>query len=516
MVSEMIILTKNPGDYNLPFPTWYENQRTMAERATNLEQGQVLFIESPTGAGKSASPMLVSYHRPGTTVCVATRDLQEQYADSFDDVAIVWGQAHYPCVNEPRLQEFQDAYGYTPTREDCPYRKPKDCPVYDKCPYEQSKIIALQSRAKVGNYAYMYYTNWWRGDNVNDLFCDEAHRLPRVLSDLISLEIAERTRVYYGLSQFPCISGGTRYAYRKIAAWANVGAKSLHPNAQKDPKRRLRVKRMRLKLKSLAESLITANPGTWYVASGQALGKLLAKPVHPGHYARKILDPGARSITLMSATIGDPGLLAEELGLSQDFEFLTLPHIFPKEHRPIIWMSESPRIRASTTNAEYKHQAAIIAKILNSHKGQKGLLHTVSWRHTKLLAELLSKNGCGSRLYIPEGERLQAIERFKQADTDLVALTPSWHEGLNFPDDEARFAIIAKINYLSLGDQVVKLRLHSPGGNKWYRWQAALGVVQSAGRIVRHRDDWGITYIVDSEWPRVAKYAPAWFEVEEA
>lgn len=511
----MITLTENPADYNLPFPTWYENQRTMVERAASLEQG-VLFIEAPTGTGKSSAPMLVSHFRPGTTICVATRDLQEQYADSFDDVAIVWGQSHYPCVNEPRVQEFQDSYGYTPTREDCSYRKPKDCPVYDQCPYEQSKVIALHSRAKVSNYAYAYYTKWWRGDNVNDLFCDEAHRLPRVLSDLISLEVAEKTRAYYGLPQFPCISGGTKYAYKQIASWAANGADSLHPNSLKDPKRRLRMKRIKLKLKSLAESLGSANPGTWYVASGQALGKLLAKPVHPGRYARKILDPDARSLTLMSATIGDPGLLAEELGLSQDFEFLTLPHIFPKKNRPVLWMSESPRIRARTTSAEYKHQAAIIAKILHQHRGQRGIIHTVSWRHVKILAGLLSKNGCGDRLYIPEGERLQAIERFKNADTDLVALTPSWHEGLNFPDDEARFAVIAKVPYLSLGDQVVKLRLHSPGGNKWYRWQACLGVVQSAGRIVRHRDDWGVTYIVDAEWPKVAKYAPAWFEVEEA
>lgn len=510
----MITLTENPNDYNLPFPDWYENQRTMAERAVNLEQGQVLFLEAPTGGGKSGTPALVSHFRPGTTVCVATRDLQEQYADSFDDVAIVWGQSHYPCVYEPRVQEFQDSYDYTPTREDCSYRKPKDCPVYDSCPYEQSKVIALHSRAKVGNYAYMYYTNWWRGANVNDLFCDEAHRLPRVLSDLISLEVAERTRVYFNLPQFPCISGGTVYAYKQIATWAAGGAESLHPESIKDPKRRLRVKSMRFKLKALAESLGNANPGTWYVAAGQALGKLVAKPVHPGKYARRILDPDARSITLMSATIGDPTLLAEELGLSQDFEFLTLPHIFPKEHRPVIWLSDSPRIRASTTSAEYKRQATMIAKIMNSHRGQRGIIHVVSWKHAKLLAGLLSKNGCAERLYIPEGERLQAIEKFKAAKTDLVALTPSWHEGLNFPDDEARFAVIAKVPYLSLADQVVKLRLHSPGGNKWYRWQAALGVVQSAGRVVRHKDDWAVCYIVDGEWSRVSRFAPAWFETE--
>jgi len=509
-----ITLTENPGDYNLPYPTWFENQRVMAERALNLDPGQVLFIEAPTGVGKMANPAVTSHFRPGATTCVATRDLQSQYSDTFPDMAIVWGQSHYPCVSPTRVQEFQDAYGYSPTREDCSYRKPKDCPEYSQCPYERSKIIALSSRAKVGNYAYMYYTKWWRGDNVNDLFCDEAHRLPETLSGLISLEVAESTRTYHRLPQFPCIGGGTKYAYKQIASWAAEGAESLRPNAQKDPKRRLRVKHMKFKLKSLTESLGAANPGTWYVASGQALGKLLAKPVYPGKYSRRILDPDARSITLMSATIGDPNLLAEELGLSQDFEFLTLPHIFPKENRVIIWVKDGPKISAKSGTRDYKAQAQIIAGIIRQHSGQRGLIHVASWHHTKRLANLLSNNGLADRIYVPEGERLQAIEKFKNSGEDTVAISPSWGEGLNFPDDEARFAIIAKIPFLNLGDPVVKLRLHSPGGNKWYRWQACLGVVQRAGRTVRHAKDWSCTYIVDALWSQVQSYAPAWFEWE--
>jgi len=270
---------------------------------------------------------------------------------------------------------------------------------------------------------------------------------------------------------------------------------------------------MRLKLESLVRMLDRAEPGTWYVASGQSVGKLLAKPIFPGRYAKTILDENARSITLMSATIGDPALLAEELGLTQDFEFLSLPHIFPKENRVIIWVKESPRLSRKSTADDYKAQAEIIARILNSHRGQKGLIHTVSWKHTELLKDLLGRTH-GHRLYVPKGEeRVKAVERFKNSNGDTVVISPSWYEGLNFPDDEARFAIIAKVPYLSLADPVIKLRLKSKGGNRWYRWQAALRIVQAAGRIVRHRNDWGITYICDSEWSRVSKFAPEWFEV---
>jgi len=511
----MITLTENPTDYNLPYPSWYENQRGMVEKTVNLSPGQVLILEAPTGVGKSGAPLTVSYHRPGTTVCVATRDLQQQYADISELVKVAWGQEHYPCVNEEHITQFARAYNESPTRADCPFRRgAKDCSIGAQCPYEQSKIQALEAQAKVLNYALAFYTKWWR-PYTNDLFCDEAHRLPGILSSLVSLEVANRTRKWYDLPDFPYASGGTSYAYGQIQSWAKKGARHLksHEGAVGGPKMKLRVRRMRLKLEGLVRMLDKAEPGTWYVASGQSVGKLMAKPIFPGRYAKTILDENARSITLMSATIGDPALLAEELGLAQDFEFLSLPHIFPKENRVIIWVKESPRLSRKSTADDYRAQAEIIARILNSHRGQKGLIHTVSWKHTELLKDLLGRTH-GHRLYVPKGEeRVKAVERFKNSNGDTVVISPSWYEGLNFPDDEARFAIIAKVPYLSLADPVVKLRLKSKGGGRWYRWQAALRIVQAAGRVVRHRDDWAVCYICDSEWPRVAKYTPQWFEV---
>lgn len=514
----MIHLTENPSDYNLPYSEWYENQRGMVERAVGLNPGQVLILEAPTGTGKSGTPLTVSYHRPGTTVCVATRDLQQQYANTFgisdDFVAVAWGQAHYPCVHQEHVAQFTEAYDEPPTRADCPYKRgAKDCPVGTRCPYEQSKAAALRAQTKVLNYALAFYTKWWR-PHTNDLFCDEAHRLPGILSSLVSLEIANRTRKWYDLPDFPYTSGGTSYAYGQIQSWAATGAEHLVAleRTTQEPKKKLSVRRMRLKLESLVKMLDKAEPGTWYVASGQSAGKLIAKPIFPGRYAKSILDGNARSITLMSATIGDPALLAEELGLTQGFEFLSLPHIFPKENRVVIWIKGAPKLSRKSTESDYKAQAEIIARILNSHRGQRGLIHTASWKHVEILKDLLGRT-FGHRLFIPKGERIKAVERFKNSNGDTVVISPSWYEGLNFPDDEARFAIIAKVPYLSLADPVVKLRLKSKGGGRWYRWQAALRIVQAAGRIVRHRSDWGIVYICDSEWPKVAKYVPKWFEV---
>jgi len=507
-------LAENPRTYGLDSDSWWPNQQSMIEPAIDLEPGRTLIIEAPTGTGKSFAPATVSYFRPGTTVLCSTRDLQAQYRDSFPDFAVVWGQEHYPCLLEKKIEEYGRAYGEQPTRADCMFRKPGQCPRYDECPYESAKRRALTARAKVLNYAYAFYTNWWR-ESPNDLFCDEAHRVSAVLSGLVSVEIADSTRRYWGFSDFPFVSGSTPFAYKRVGAWAAKAASTLDSETElSDPRRSLRARRLQLKLEHLANSLYRAQEGDWFVASGQALGKLLAKPVVPGKYAKQIVDDGARTVTLMSATIGDPEILAGELELDHNYEFITLPHIFPPENRVVIWVKDSPKLSYKSEPKDYAEQARIIGKILESHKGQKGLIHTVSWSHTKLLAGLLSRNGHSARLYVPEGERVDAIEKFKASPDDLVALSPSWHEGLNFPDDEARFAIIAKIPFLSLGDPVVKLRLKRKDGTKWYQWQASLKVVQAAGRIVRHAQDWGVVYICDSQWPRVARFAPKWFEVE--
>lgn len=514
-------LSDNPADYGLPadkFPGWWPNQKRMLHASVNLEGGKLLVCESPTGSGKSLLPAVVSSFRPGVTGVVVTRDLQEQYEASFPGFAIVWGRRHYPCILPSRISQFMEAYDEAPTREDCPYNRPKDCPVISDCPYEQAKVKAMGARARVLNCAYAFFTNWWRrgpDGEGGDLFCDEAHRLPEVLAGLISVEVSDRRRKWYSLPNFPLTSGGSLRAIKEVLDWLRRAEAMLDSHFTGDERQKLQLKNFRRELKDLRDSLQVAEPGTWFVSSGMKLGRLEARPVLPGKYASRILDSHARSIVLMSATIGDPAVLLAELGMEdREYQFLTLPHIFKPENRPIIWLKKSPKMSYKSGPGIYKQQAGIIADLLRQHAGHRGLIHTASWRHAETLMRLLSTNGLASRLYLPRGiERIEAIERFKNSPEGTVAISPSWSEGLNFPDDEARFGIHAKVPFLSLADPVVKLRLESKGGRQWYEWNAALGVVQACGRIVRHQSDWGVNYICDSNWERVAKYAPKWFEV---
>jgi Rad3-related DNA helicase len=87
------------------------------------------------------------------------------------------------------------------------------------------------------------------------------------------------------------------------------------------------------------------------------------------------------------------------------------------------------------------------------------------------------------------------------------------HEGLDLKDDLGRFQIICKVPYPSIKDpQIAKRKEES---SDYYAWLTATKLVQQYGRIVRHVDDYGITYILDSDFKFFAYHngemLPDWF-----
>lgn len=506
-----IKLTNNPRDYGLPFTEWKPHQKTMCEMAVNLPKGGALILEGVPGSGKSGVPTLISHFRESTTVLVSTRDLQQQYADMAEFVGCVWGRSHYDCVNEDHIEKFQSIYNASPSREDCPYPKASKCFSYEECPYETAKAIAANSRCRVLNCHYANHARWWR-DLTLDLFLDEAHRLPVVLSGLVSVEVSERRRSHYSLPPFPLAIGGAPLMLRKAAHWADACTVALLPFIKsRDVKLMRRSMRLRQALTDLRDTLLTSDDAEWYVESRPG-NKFFARPVIPGAYSSRLLEPSSRSIVMMSATIGDPAVLASELGIT-DYEFMTFPHAFPFENRPVYYVKRSPKIRHCTTSEEYRLQAEIIREILRDHEGDKCVIHTASWHHANRLKEALKGND--RRVITPDGDRVRSVTEFKRSGPGTVAISPSWKEGLNFPYDECRLTIIAKVPFLPYNDPVVKLRLKRKGGRGWYDWSACLPVVQASGRGTRFKDDYSVTYIVDKCWKRVARKSPKWFTWEE-
>lgn len=79
-------------------------------------------------------------------------------------------------------------------------------------------------------------------------------------------------------------------------------------------------------------------------------------------------------------------------------------------------------------------------------------------------------------------------------------------EGMDFKDSSARAVICVGIPYPSLVDPQIELKKKYNDehkyfkGHKWYETQAFRAVNQAAGRAIRHKDDWGIIYMLDSRY----------------
>ena len=94
-------------------------------------------------------------------------------------------------------------------------------------------------------------------------------------------------------------------------------------------------------------------------------------------------------------------------------------------------------------------------------------------------------------------------------------------EGIDFSDDSARAVICIGIPFADISDNRVKLKMDylnsvkkdNPdfiGGNEWYEADAMTAVNQSLGRVIRHKNDFGIMLCVDERYKRYGNYFSFW------
>jgi len=221
------------------------------------------------------------------------------------------------------------------------------------------------------------------------------------------------------------------------------------------------------------------------------------KPIDVAPFSEDNLFKSGDKILLMSATVMNKDAFCETLGIDkEEIEFISIPSPFPSENRPIIFSPISSMTYKNIDKGLPKMVQAIKA-ILKEHKGEKGIIHTHSYK----IAHFIKKNIRSSRLLIHDASNRDKI-LFKHMNgiEPTVLLSPSMSEGVDLKGDISRFQILCKVPYPYLGDQLVKKRMHR--WSWWYPLQTAKTIVQSVGRSIRSSDDQAITYILDSDWER--------------
>lgn len=267
---------------------------------------------------------------------------------------------------------------------------------------------------------------------------------------------------------------------------------------------------------------ISVDPSNWIVSDikmeDREVTRVELKPLDVSPYCKKVFGKCEKTL-MMSATILDPNAFCSSIGLAfDDIKVIRVGSDFPIENRPISALGVAYLNYTNVHKDEVKLAISnAIDKIMTHHKDYKGIIHTTSYEQLDFIRENVSEtNRCRLLVTDPNLERDEVITKHAASKKPTVLISPSLHIGLDLKDDLSRFQIFTKVPYLSLGDRWIDEKRKRKRNEQWYSWQTALKLVQGYGRSIRSKEDWAITYVLDSAFGhfvfRNNDILPEWFK----
>lgn len=206
----------------------------------------------------------------------------------------------------------------------------------------------------------------------------------------------------------------------------------------------------------------------------------------------------------MSATVDDAYLI-KTLDLDKSkVKFIKLAPVFAPENKKVIFFNPIHLSAATMKDpATTKKLLENVKSIANKHNTENGIILAPSFALVEQIAESLRKTVKSLKVYEHKrGEKLvEILEKFKQTTVPSVLISPSIYEGIDLKDDQARWNIMVKAPFPSLGDKRIKRIL-----DKYPDIFSLITIhklVQGAGRAVRSKSDHAVTYILDTNAKRL-------------
>ena len=236
---------------------------------------------------------------------------------------------------------------------------------------------------------------------------------------------------------------------------------------------------------------------------------IIFTPFRANKLADRLFSTADRVI-LLSATIIDHKKEMMDLGVDRDdYVYIEAPSAFDPKKSPIYIVDKFP-LTYNCIERNLPKVTELTKRILEKHKGEKGLIHTVSFKITKAIEDHI-KN---PRLIFREVGKTNdmLLKEHSETDKPTVMVSPSMSHGVDLKGDLGRFQVIMKVPYLPLSSKRIK-RL-SKEDYQWYVNKTLSTIVQMAGRCTRNESDVSKTYIVDGSvvdllkrnWDKLPKY----------
>ena len=527
-----------------------EGQREVIEAICNhyLQDPEgTIILDAPTGSGKSLIAMWSAHvlKELGKRGYLVTSDLmlQDQYEEDFKRLGLNWpsirGVDNYEC----------DVNGLPFSLADCKmkgigYEAAEKLPCWNTCGYLQGRKRAKELPVALFNYSYYLIQRNYVEDKMQEqdreipfpkrdfVFFDEAHKVDNIVQSHFSPRIDRTTtKIFKEVNRFiqkQAIGAawvtesriadlvdrlmreddhqelmkhigefrGIAVVYRKVRSAALKQSKSRFKGGDVPKEWQTFFGRMdRLKdiwckfddyhdiIKELGTDAIVINrkeTETQFLCLEEAI------------MIDKFLQKKSGFKVFMSATLGDIKSFAKHtsmgnarvIRMSNNFDYKKSPVVFINRHKL------SFREREQNLPKVVK----VLDKILDKHKGQSGIIHAGSYQFMNEI-NAQSKHSFNFITYDVAKERQGAIRNFNEQDGKIL-VGPSLLEGLDLKDDKSRFQIFFKVPYPSLGDPLVKAKMTAFPG--WYDWKTGIAIQQGAGRSIRSKDDWAVTYMLDA------------------
>lgn len=487
------------------YDTWRPGQEEVVESILTSSE-RFIAISAPTGSGKSLIYMTAAQHFAELGMRVAiltgTKGLQDQLQNDFGHtITDVRGMNNYTCLENP---VWNCDKGICTQGEVCELKE-KNVMSGEWCYYYEAVAHATNAPIVSTNYAfYLAMQNMGRGIGDFDvLVLDEAHDA----RDWVNLFL--EIKIPYGLGselgfdtpQSPNYVDWRRWATdsSNVAEVKRQAANDADPTAS-DVANRVWIAMRKIRMSS----------PRWFCGeygSRDFMGVHIA-PVDEQRWVQELLFKDSRVI-LSSATLTRPML--SQLGIKdREVDFIEVPSTFPVKNRPFTHIP-TVRLKWNSTNGELHTWLKRIDAILENRQDRKGIIHAVSYKRARFILE--NSRHAARMITHPTGGTQKAVEQFKDSEEPLVLVSPSMVEGFDFPDDDCRFQIMAKVPFPNTMDPVTAAR--SKAIKNYSAQLAAISLAQSYGRGVRSATDWCECFIVDDNagWfiPKNPDLFPGWF-----
>ena len=506
-------------------------EETIKKAIEEIENGtETILINAPVGFGKSIVGYCIAKHlqQQGEQSYIYTKTtfLQDQYLRDFKDVKTAMGRANFECL-------MSGDYDYMCDFGICKQQNKYSCPIgaetiggvvlrdiegteyEENCLYWKQKYDAIKNDISILNYPYLITDNLYINHfNHRKLgIFDEGHSLESSLMNALEVEVTD-----YSIQRD---LGKTLEVYQNVEDWTDQliefsdGYKEKANNTT-DIREKERYLKRHEAIYTCAKSL-EKDSSNWVfndfskknIHLNQRVRHVVFKPIEIQEYTDILFGKVTHKL-IMSGSILKPDIFVEELGLG-DYTYIEVPSIVPVKQRPIK-RDYVGSMSMKNFSRNFPLLVSKIKEIADNHEGEKGLIHTFTYKINYELFKAL-RNDSRFIFHTPE-DREAKTKIFKESSEEdgRILVSPYSYEGVDFPYDQARWQIICKNPYPYLGDAQVKARMdmdkrtHTTDWG-WVNRQIALVLSQMYGRTNRATDDYSITYILDSDVDR--NFGPA-------